>query len=133
MTIVAEDLCTWEAEYADGTVHRESDGTVYAALDRNSLAKFSIIAPDGVVLFETWPPLGRDGHHLVYRRRITLSDRGRSAGFVVGWLNGGPAFYIDVTGGTYRCNEEGFVVGDSQLYPPVPMRGELYFEDIEGK
>lgn len=131
MTLASEDLITWEVEYIDGTLHKEKEGAVYAGIDRNSLKKFKLMTIDGNVLFETWPPPGFNGHQLVYRRRISMiqTEGIRKVLFLLGWMPNGPAFVIDIAGGTYRELPKGFDPTDPEAYPPVPMPGELWFSD----
>lgn len=125
----AADLVTWEVTYTDGTLDRESDGKIYAGIDRNKLKSFRLVSPDGQNLFETFVPDGRNGNHLTYRRRVSFCNGSRSSIFVIGWW-GGPAFAIDIDNGTYRVSEEGFKDGDPDLYPPVAMAGEKWLLDV---
>lgn len=129
--MVPEDHITWEAEYTDGTCDREKDGKQYAGIDRNNLKKFKLMTPQDTVLFETWPQPGMTGHNLVYRRRISMiqSEGDKNMNFIIGWMPSGPAFVIDVAGGSYRELPDGFDPADAEAYPPVPMPGELWFQD----
>lgn len=131
MTLVVEDMVTWEAEHIDGSVQRERDGAVYAGIERSTLRKFRLVTLDGQVLFETWPPEGHTGHQLVYRRRISMvqSEGERRVLFLIGWIPTGPAFVLDISGGSYRELPQGFDPADVEAYPPVPMPGELWFLD----
>lgn len=131
---VSGDFVYWEAVYNDGTSLREKEGGRYHAIERNKLEKFRIVTPDETILFETWPPVGLDGHHLVYRRRIGLTygdglGTTRSALIIIGWLPNGPAWAIDVDNGTYLESPDGFKFGDPIFYPVDPMPGEKHFED----
>lgn len=125
--MLPEDLCFWEAEYQDGTVHREADGFNYRNLQRHALTKFRLVY-QGETIFETTPPNGASGHNFVYRRRTSIGPD-RSVVLVLGWIPDGPAFAVDVSNGTCRVSEEGFVVTDPELYPPEPMPGEAFFVD----
>ena len=125
------NLVFWEVEYNDGTIFRESDGNKYSLINRFKLNKFRLITSNSIVLFETWPPPGLSGHNFVYRRRTKMDvGQGQATFFVVGWL-GGPAFAIDPASSSYRESREGFTHGDSLLYPPQPMPGELWFDHHE--
>jgi len=128
---MASDLAFWEVVQTDGVIVREQDGNKYPSIDRSKLAKFRLVNSTGNVIFETWPPVGKTGHQLVYRRRtgMTQSSGGRKVIFVIGWLMDGPAFAININDGTFRVLETGFEFGDADLYPPEPMPGELWFDD----
>lgn len=132
---VNADFVFWEVEYANGTTLREGqDGLTYGGINRATLKKFKLVNTEGTVIFETWPPPGKNGHNFVYRRRTRIMENGQKMTlFVLGWLPDGPAFAIDVNSGEYRQSEVGFIVGDADLYPPDPMPGELWFLDNPGQ
>lgn len=120
-------MVTWEAQYFDGTVLRETQGGKYQHIDRSQLKTFRIVAP-GEVLLELRTGDGRTGQNLCYRRRNGLNQGGgKVTWFVAGWVPMGPAYAVDV------ANEEiyvgpGFVQGDKILYPPdpIPEAGENF-------
>lgn len=129
--ILNSDTVTWEAEYHDGTLHKEKEGKMYAGIDRSNLKKFKLMTIDGNCIFETWPPLGKNGHQLIYRRRTSMvqSEGGRNVVFLIGWGLDGPAFVINVDTGLYRELPNGFDPGDPEASPPQPMPGELWLAD----
>ncbi len=130
--MLPEDQCFWEAEYQDGTIHREIDGFNYRNIQRDSLTKFRLVY-QGHTVFETSPPSWANGHNFVYRRTTALSADNRSVIFVLGWIPHGPAFAVDITNGICRVKGDGFENGDPELYMPVPMPGEDFFADYVKK
>lgn len=120
----AADITFWEVEYTDGTSWSE-DQITYSQIDRSKVAKFRLIK--GVeTIFEMVPPPGFSGQNLVYRRRTAMSatDGSRNVLLILGWAPNGPVFAVDVRNGSYRVLEDGFLVGDPDLYPPVAFPGE---------
>jgi hypothetical protein len=70
------DLVHWEALYQDGTTLRSDLGGQYAAIDRTALRSFRFVF-GGELLAELFPPEGRTGLDLLYRRRIAMGSGGR--------------------------------------------------------
>lgn len=121
---LSADLTYWEAVYSDGTTMTEDQGS-YSQIDRNRLKAFRLIKGAEVV-FEMTPPPGFTGQNLVYRRRTAMSAStgDRRVLIILGWAPGGPAFAIDMDTGSYRVSEEGFILGDPDMYPPMAFPGE---------
>lgn len=127
---VAADLVRWQVEYDNGTFDQEYQGKTYGGIDRARLKKFQLVNETGTVIFETWPPPGKNGHNFIYRRRTRIMEGGRKLTlFVLGWLPDGPAYAVNVEDGSYRVSETGFIIGDPDMYPPDPMPGELWFAE----
>lgn len=80
------DQVTWEAEYADGTVVRETSGAVYDHLDRSQIRAFRLVAP-GEIIAELRM---RNGAALAYRRRTYMRPGAQEVWFVLGMVPRGP-------------------------------------------
>lgn len=125
-SLVEADFVTWEAEYDDGHVLRETDGGRYAEIDRDQLKVFKLVKA-GEVLLEAFPPPGATGWNLIYRRRTQESlDGKRRVIFLVAYAPMGPAIMLDPVAGTYRT-APAFVEGDPDMYPPAPVPGDGRF------
>ncbi len=123
------DFVTWEVEYDDGTIDRESECS-YAGIDRNKFKSFRFISPDGTILMEIQLPANVTGHNFVYRRRNAIDGQNRTVIIVAGFMPMGPAIAINVAQRSYRVSDNGFVEHDPDLYPPQPMPGELMLETL---
>lgn len=131
---VPSDFVRWQVEYTDGTKRGEADGMKYGGIERSRMKKFQLLSETGEVIFETWPPPGKSGQNFVYRRRTRIMEGGQKMTlFVIGWLLDGPAFAVNVSDGSYRVSETGFIVDDPDMYPPDPMPGETWFNDQRKK
>ena len=129
--LVPEDTTYWEVLYQDGTFARETDGKSLTHTPREGMASFRLIH-GGELLIEVPVPAGMTGKNLIYRRRTSMVNGDRDVCFVFGWVPGGPAFAFDVTKMAYRVSEEGFIMGDPQLSPPVlTPQEEEYLEAFD--
>lgn len=115
--LVEADVAYWEVLYEDGTVLSEAQGGKYQSIDRGRLASFRVIH-GGENVFEVFPPPGLSGRDLVYRRRTSISDSGRTVVLIVGWAPMGPIFSVDLATGSFAEDTQG-------LLPTLtPMPGE---------
>jgi hypothetical protein len=130
-SIVEADVVTWEVDYRDGRVLRETEGARYKDIDRGQLKVFKLVKA-GEVLLEAFPPPGATGANLVYRRRTTQSllDGSRRVIFLIAYAPTGPAIMVDPAAGTYRT-ERAFIAGDPDMYPVelLPDEGEKLLLD----
>ena len=121
------DLLIWQVRYTNGQIVSELD-TKYSALDRANIAAFIVSDMSGNPIVEFLPPPGYNGNNLIYRRRTFMVQEAgdRQVLFIIGWGPKGPAYAIGIVNDQIllRESKEGFIVGDSELYPPMPFPGE---------
>lgn len=122
------DTIWWEVTYDDGSRLLETRGAKYEQIDRLRLASFLLRDHEGPIV-ELTPEGNRTGHNLVYRRRtVAIEGFQPETVYVLGWVPQGPLFAVAPESHEVWQND-GWVIGDSVFYPPMPYSFERWTVD----
>jgi len=138
-TLVSKgDMVHWEVLYEDNTILRSDLGAEYKAIDRSKLRSFRLVM-GGELLAELFPPEGRNGNDLMYRRRIAMGSGGydgltRQVIHLAGYAPG-PWLALDMDNeSVYTADRLTFGTKFGAFDPVVPMptEGEHFMLQADG-
>lgn len=111
------DSIRFQVDYRDGRTEHESRGLSYGKIDRENLVRFSMVDASGPLLILEVDDY-RSGWNLIWRRRVTLNEKGeQTVMYLAGWNPMGPIFAVDQ--GTLKLRQAPmFIPGDPIFYPP---------------